>query len=428
MTRIKTIFGGVFWGAVILFSMSASAVQFKTSEAIYAENQLRSYQIRVIDKESGAKSALGSGFLVRDAHTVATNYHVISTVVAKPDAYRIKFVRDDGSEGELALTHIDIVNDLALLESEAPLGDAMPLATREPQKGARIFALGNPMDLGMTVVPGTYNGLADHAYYQRIHFSGSINSGMSGGPVLNGLGEVVGVNVATAGNQVSFLVPVEKLSSLLSYTPSETAENDFLEQAEAQLFASQASLLDDLMAEPWPLESLGEAKVLGEIPGLVSCWGRSNRDDKNDHPIVEVSRGCALQDSIYINRSMTTGSVEYEFYWIEGKDVAPAKFERHLQNNLGGYPGNRARARDVSEFKCEEGFTQLDGEPDRDAQVKSFLCARRYKQFDQLYDVFYLRLAQIKDHAFISHFTLAGVSQASANRFTQAFMEHVTWP
>ena len=54
-----------------------------------------------------------------------------------------------------------------------------------PTKGEELFSLGNPHDLGMIVVPGTYNGLKKESFNDRIHFTGSVNSGMSGGPVVN---------------------------------------------------------------------------------------------------------------------------------------------------------------------------------------------------------------------------------------------------
>ena len=398
------------------------------SEEIYTINQQRVFQIKIVDKESESKSSLGSGFVVDDEFTVATNYHVIATAVSKPDKYRLVFVRDNGTEGELSLFDIDIVNDLALLKSEASLGEPLIVSELEPKKGARIFALGNPLDLGMTIVPGTYNGLADHSYYERIHFSGSINSGMSGGPVVDAGGDIVGVNVATAGNQVSFLVPANKLVALLNKQEQVDPELPLLERAEAQLTDSQQLLIEKLFAEPWPTDSIGETTVLGEIENLVSCWGRSSRDEEKK-TLIEVSKGCSLQDSIFVNRQMTTGSFEYEFYWIEANGVDERKFLHHLSKSMGGFPGNRAREKDVSEFVCNEGFTNTHKTQEhKHGFARTVYCARRYKSFASLYDVFYLKLAKRKGKAFVSHFTLAGVTQESANTFANAFTEHVVWP
>lgn len=411
-----------------MLSAEASAL---TSEEIFEQNKQRLFQIKLIDVDSDSKASLGSGFLIGDAFTVATNYHVISSAVAKPYQFRIVYVLDDGTEGALEIEDFDIVNDLALLKSPVELGEALRIKTVAPRQGATIFALGNPLDLGMTVVPGTYNGLTDHTFYERIHFSGAINSGMSGGPVIDADGDVVGVNVATAGNQIGFLVPASKLEALLRERSSEEArsnvKSNYLKKAAAQLEKSQSRLLDHLFKEEWPIEDLGEAKVIGEIANLVSCWGNSNRNEDVEDPIVQISKGCRLQDSIYISPSMSTGSLEYEFYWFEAPDLADRRFYQFLENNMGGYAGNRAGKEDATEFKCEGAFTQLPEIKDDEVMSKSYLCARRYKKFPQLYDVFYWRLAKRAEHALITHFTLAGVTQESSNRFTQAFLERVTW-
>ena len=58
--------------------------------------------------------------------------------------------------------------------------------------GARLYSIGNPHDLGISIVEGTHNGLLRHTLYPRIHFTGPINPGMSGGPTITPEGAVVG--------------------------------------------------------------------------------------------------------------------------------------------------------------------------------------------------------------------------------------------
>lgn len=413
---------------VFLSLWSAGSAWGLSAEEIFQLNQGRLLQIKLVEIESQSKSALGSGFVVGDGFTVATNYHVVSQAVSSPDKYRIEYFREDDSEGVLTLHDIDIVNDLAILKSDVELDNPLDVATTPPRKGARIFALGNPMDLGMTVVPGTYNGLTEHSFYKRIHFSGSVNSGMSGGPVLNHEGDVVGINVATAGNQMSFLIPGDRLEKLLSKS-LESSEVSLLARAAAQLEESQNLLIDTLLQETWESETLGDTKVPGEIGSIVSCWGRSTLNDakKKNDAVVEISKGCSLQDNVFINRQMTTGSIEYEFYWFESKDLADRRFYRYLEKSMAGYPGNRVGKDDATEFKCSESFTQLPDAKKEAEQVKSILCARRYRDFSSLYDVFYFRFAKKENKALISHYTLAGVTQHSANRFSDKFLESVKW-
>ena len=132
------------------------------------------------------------------------------------------------NKGDLSLLDIDVVNDLALLRSRDL--DLAPLEVRSeaPAQGETIYSLGNPHDIGFTVIPGTYNGLEAGSYYEHIHFSGSVNAGMSGGPVIDRRGGVVGVNVSSAGNQLSFLVPAQALSALIqAWRTLETPIDDF---------------------------------------------------------------------------------------------------------------------------------------------------------------------------------------------------------
>ena len=49
-----------------------------------------------------------------------------------------------------------------------------------PPRGAPIFAMGNPLDLGLTIAVGTNGGILDQTDDSRILFSGSLNPGMSG--------------------------------------------------------------------------------------------------------------------------------------------------------------------------------------------------------------------------------------------------------
>ena len=101
--------------------------------------------------------------------------------------------RADGTSEHLELVNFDVVNDLALVKTKQPVSSALAfsLADALPQQGVPIYSLGNPHDFGMIVVPGTFNGLKTNSFYQRIHFTGSINPGMSGGPAVDGRGHVI---------------------------------------------------------------------------------------------------------------------------------------------------------------------------------------------------------------------------------------------
>jgi serine protease Do len=78
-------------------------------------------------------------------------------------------------------------------------------------RGARIFSLGNPLDVGFAVAEGNYNGPVERSFLRHAVLRRLAQPGMSGGPALDDQGRLIGVNVAARrdGEQVSFLVPAE---------------------------------------------------------------------------------------------------------------------------------------------------------------------------------------------------------------------------
>lgn len=69
----------------------------------------------------------------------------------------------------------------------------------------------------MSLIEGVYNGLLESGPYQIVHVSTPLNEGMSGGPSVNETGKIIGVNDARIlfSNNISFIVPVSKLASLI---------------------------------------------------------------------------------------------------------------------------------------------------------------------------------------------------------------------
>ena len=199
-----------------------------TAESLYRDLQDRIFQIQVIDQISNKKSSIGSGFLLNAEGLIATNYHVVSEFILAPEKYRIEYLDHLGQSGVLSIQYIDVIHDLALVKGEVASQGYLELSERQLSKGAQIYAIGNPHDLGMSIIEGTYNGLLEKSQYQKILFSGSLNPGMSGGPALDEAGKVIGVNVSTAGNDLSFLVPAKYLQALVIRAPEKEGTTDFM--------------------------------------------------------------------------------------------------------------------------------------------------------------------------------------------------------
>ena len=147
-------------------------------------------QVRIIERRSGTRSSIGSAFFVSPEGHAITNYHVVSSIVHHPEDYTAELVREgkDSEAVPVRLVDVDVVHDLAVIQQDGPVQDWFTLAAKAPPQGTRLFAMGNPHDLGTTIVEGTYNGLVQDALYEKVHFSGAINPGMSGGPTVTGDG------------------------------------------------------------------------------------------------------------------------------------------------------------------------------------------------------------------------------------------------
>jgi len=395
------------------------------AEVIFKQLAPSLYQIRLIDKASGEKSSIGSGFQITSDGVIATNYHVISGYARHPEKYRIEYLDHNGQKAILSLESVDVINDLALVKREVE--QEMPyfkIAQGTPTKGEELYSLGNPHDLGMIVVPGTYNGLKKESFNDRIHFTGSVNSGMSGGPVVNKFAEVVGINVATSGNQIGFLVPHGKLKALFNaYEINPPKSIPF--QMMSQLNANQMNLVDTLLENEWQMKRLGQSLIPTIDVPFVRCWGESNAD-KSDALIMIAAANCSIEENTYISNNFFTGSLEMDFRFMDAKELSDTKFYRLYQSQIARVSaGNKAGKDDVTEFHCQHDTVT----PTSHAITnKSVFCTRAYKDFPSLYDVLYLGMSVDRNRqALISHFTISGVSQESAQEFTKKFVEAVSW-
>jgi hypothetical protein len=425
LQKIKGLLFALYCICALLISVGSHA-ESETARNLFADYRSAILQIRIIDLSSGSKSAIGSGFPIDSNGLIATNYHVIEMAASEPQQYRIEYLTDSNQTGSLTLVDVDVVNDLALVKAEQLVAEPLQLAATEPEAGVPVYALGNPMDLGLTVVPGTYNGINKSSYYPRVHFTGSLNSGMSGGPTLNEQGQVVGINVATAGNQVSFLVPSGRLQQLeADYRTRGRAIDDISQHIGSQLMADQQQKISRLLAADWPLIELGEAKVLEELPPFVKCWGGSNNASTKAQ-FLNAERSCRSEDNIYLNTGFETGILEYQFFWLETDQLNSWQFYTAYEQLFADFvPGNRASEEDVTEFHCDNNFvTSATGR-----QSKVVFCTRAYKDYPGLYDSLLLQgSVDSSSKAFISHFTLAGLSRENSLAFGRKFMEISQWP
>ena len=409
---------------VIGLFLSSFPQRVVAEEAEQLFNALRPalYQIRLIEQASGSKSSIGSGFQIDQNGVIATNYHVISGYVHYPNKYYLEYLDQQGNKAPLSILAVDVINDLALVKRAENALPSFPLADGAPMQGEKIFSLGNPHDLGMIVVPGTYNGLKKRSFYDRIHFTGSVNPGMSGGPTVNG--QVIGVNVATAGNQIGFLVPLDKLSRLYrQYLQTGEAVADLKKSIGEQLMVNQQQFMQQVLSADWQITSLGDAKVPGEITPFIRCWGDSNAD-KREAKYLSATSNCTMGEQIYLSSDFRSGDIGMQYRWLKTDKLNRYQFYNLYERSLSGLRAdNVATKDDVTEFQCTQDLVGV-----KMTHSKAVLCSRAYKEYPGLYDVAFIAASYDKQNqGLISHFTLSGVEKELALQFAHKFMESATW-
>ncbi len=164
---------------------------------------------------NGKTLGIGSGFFVKP-NLIATNYHVIegaakgtAKLVGKSTTYNIEGV-----------TATDKQNDLALLKVTA--FGIKPLSLGDSDKlriGEKVYVAGNPKGLEGTFSDGIISSKRSEDTKEHLQMTAPISPGSSGGPVLNKIGEVIGVSVAghraLDAQNLNFAIPSEYLKKLL---------------------------------------------------------------------------------------------------------------------------------------------------------------------------------------------------------------------
>jgi S1-C subfamily serine protease len=205
-----------------IFSKASPSVVFVTNTALRRDI----FSLNVQEIPQGA----GTGFVWDESGLVVTNFHVIA------GAHKVTVTLQDRSEHAAEVIGLAPEKDLAVLRIDnppenlvtLPLGDSSELTV-----GRKVLAIGNPFGLDTTLTTGIVSALGreiqapdNRRIRGVIQTDAAINPGNSGGPLLNSLGQLVGVNTAIyspsgASAGIGFAIPVntvkEVVPQLISY-------------------------------------------------------------------------------------------------------------------------------------------------------------------------------------------------------------------
>ncbi len=180
--------------------------------------------VTVTIKKNGSEGG-GTGFLVDNDGTIATNHHVIDAAAA----VRVKFQNGTVYE-DVELLIDEVAADLALIHINlaAPLDggtrpDVVPMHLGDSDAvvvGEHAISIGNPLGLEHTLTDGLISSRRVYDGKAWIQFSAPISPGNSGGPLFNMRGEVIGISTATlssfgtSAQNLNLAVPVNELKKL----------------------------------------------------------------------------------------------------------------------------------------------------------------------------------------------------------------------
>ncbi len=434
--RIARLLGAGFLAAAGAWAQApppAPPALSSAAERVYEHSQSRILQVRTLLHAAGRQTTIGSGFVVSPDGLAVTNYHVVSQFALDPRTYRLEYLAPDGTRGGLALLAIDVAHDLAVVRIDReglPHFDFDPRAVggRLPM-GERIFAMGNPLDLGFTIVEGTYNGLVDRSYEERIHFSGAINPGMSGGPATAGDGRVVGVNVAKRidGEQVGFLVPARHAAALVDRARREPALPMDGARAEVgrQIDAWQSRFHLALEEAGYRRSAHGPYRGLESAATWIHCWAATNAGQMpRPRAHINATR-CASQTALFVSESLTTGRIDFTHSYVRSVDLNAFQFAKELSGRARGEGLDARSARRLTEQHCRDDFVAAG---ENRPLVRASWCMRAYREFEGLYDVTVIALTQDRDReALLASLDLRGFSHANALALGRRFLDAIGW-
>ncbi len=205
-------------------NISSTIVGINVTETRYFRDPYSFFFNRITEREIGGS---GSGAIISKDGYILTNDHVAG------NANKIVVTMTDGTEYEAKLVGTDKSSDIALLKIDANNLPYLRFGNSEDILiGEWAIALGNPFGLfelndqptvtvGVISALGMNLGVIKERYYiNMIQADVSINSGNSGGPLVNGIGEMIGMNTIIwtegAGSVgVGFAIPINTIKNII---------------------------------------------------------------------------------------------------------------------------------------------------------------------------------------------------------------------
>ncbi len=212
------------------YSNTAVGVAEKVLPSIVGINVTYSVNSIFYNNQSVAKAS-GSGVIISEDGYILTNNHVVNSgssssyyELGKANKITVSLYNDD-KEYEAEIIGTDEQTDLAVIKINKNGLTAAELGSSSSVKvGEFCMAIGNPLGLGSTVTDGIVSAVnrevtdEDGNSYIAIQTNAAINSGNSGGALVNSQGQVIGINtLKISGNGVEgvgFAIPIDSTKDI----------------------------------------------------------------------------------------------------------------------------------------------------------------------------------------------------------------------
>lgn len=196
---------------------TSSATPKLSAQDVHAAAKPYVFRLSTTLKSAGSRALHGTAFVIESSGYLVTNFHVVQKYLFSEGEMKLEL--EVGSEKIAAeVVAVDAVNDLSLIKVARAFPSALPLAApHSAAEGEVIYSFGFPANEQLTFAQGNFGGEKLTGFSSAGLATIPLNQGMSGGPMLNAHGEVIGVNRAmvVAAQNLSFFSPHAALYELV---------------------------------------------------------------------------------------------------------------------------------------------------------------------------------------------------------------------